>query len=513
MRCVSAFLLMFLLVLWSSCRSDFESEEFSGKLKFSRDTVFLDTVFSNLSTSTYALKVYNLSNEDIHIPELGLKNGENSMYRLNVDGIPGKIFENIEILARDSIYIFIETTVSAATFEAEEFLYLDLLQFRSKNHVQEVPLVTLVKDAIFLFPAKDAQGFSETISIGENAEGKPQEVTGFYLPEQRLKFTANKAYVIYGYAAVPKDETLVVEAGARIHFHENSGILVPEGASIQVKGELSMNPAEMEKEVIFEGDRLQGAFAELPGQWGAIWLRPGSKNNLFQNTTIKNASVGILVEGNTNSLIPLQLHNVQIYNSAISGILAENADISGKNLVINRSGRASLHLTGGKHSFIHATIVNYWQQNFRDYPALFLENNTTEKAAPLEAAFYNSIIFGNEKKELGFNIDEEVEYDLRFSHSLIKFNSSGENAAWFDFSNENIYSGILINQEPLFINASENDLRLKELSAAIDRGAPEFGAQVPLDISGNDRTSAPDLGAYEFKEDAGIKKAARKSLF
>lgn len=491
---------MLMLVLWSSCRSDFETSESLGQLEFSKDTVFLDTVFSNLTTSTYSLKVYNRTREDIHIPEVSLKKGENSMYRLNVDGIPGKSFENVEILARDSIYIFIETTVVSGSSETAEFLYTDKLQFKSRAHIQEVPLVTLVKDAILMFPAKNLQGFTENIPVGVDREGNPQQIAGFYLKEEQLSFKAEKPYVIYGYAAVPANKVLKVQAGARIFFHDNSGIIVPENASLQIDGALSEDPLKMENEVILQGDRLEGIYKNIPGQWGGIWLRKGSKNNIIQYASIKNAGVGILIEGTAASLTPLELKNVRIYNSAVSGIMAENAEISGQNVVLNRSGQASLHLTGGWHTFMHSTITNYWQQSYREYPALFLENFTEAEPAPLQAAFYNSIIFGNENSELGYNYNDTVPFDVFFSHSLIKFGRINENDPLYDFSNSEIYRNIRLNEDPLLADPIKNDLRLQQNSAAIDNGDPEVARQVPLDISGKDRTAAPDLGAYEFIE-------------
>lgn len=500
MKIGAGFLLMIMLVLWSSCRSDFETSESLGQLEFSKDTVYLDTVFSSLSTSTYTLKVYNRSREDIYIPEISLENGENSMYRLNVDGVPGKTFENVEILARDSIYIFIETTVASGSSQEHEFLYTDKIRFKSRSHIQEVPLVTLVKDAILMFPAKDAQGFPETISIGTDDEGKPQKVTGFYLKEEQLTFTAGKPYVIYGYAAVPENRTLRIEAGARIYFHTNSGIIVTENASLQVAGKPSVDQEKMENEVILRGDRLEGIYKNVAGQWGAIWLRKGSKNNLFEHATIRNAGVGILIEGTPESPTPLELKNVQIYNSAVSGILAENGAIQAENLVINRSGKGSLHLIGGNHRFTHSTLVNYWQQSFRDYPALFLENISEAGPAPLQASFYNSIIFGNENRELGYNVNETAPFEILFSHSLIKFSYSNDAGPLYDFSNKEMYRNIRINEEPMFVDPNKNDLRLQEKSAAIDRGDPELAKQVPLDLSGNDRTAAPDLGAYELAE-------------
>ena len=44
-----------------SCRSDFETVASTGDLEFSKDTIYLDTVFTNIGSSTYRLKVYNKS--------------------------------------------------------------------------------------------------------------------------------------------------------------------------------------------------------------------------------------------------------------------------------------------------------------------------------------------------------------------------------------------------------------------------------------------------------------------
>jgi len=111
MKYVYGLVLFCSIVLWSSCRNDFETVPSTGNLEFSRDTVFLDTVFTNIGSSTYNLKVYNTSDDDITIPTIRLGEGENSQYRLNVDGLPGKIFNDINILAKDSIFVFVETTL------------------------------------------------------------------------------------------------------------------------------------------------------------------------------------------------------------------------------------------------------------------------------------------------------------------------------------------------------------------------------------------------------------------
>ena len=103
MKYLYGLLLVASVILWSSCRNDFDSVPSTGNLEFSRDTVYLDTVFTNIGSSTYNLKVYNRTDEDMTIPTIRLGQGESSFYRLNVDGIPGKSFEDIQVLANDSI--------------------------------------------------------------------------------------------------------------------------------------------------------------------------------------------------------------------------------------------------------------------------------------------------------------------------------------------------------------------------------------------------------------------------
>ena len=168
---------------------------------------------------------------------------------------------------------------------------------------------------------------------------------------------------MYGYAAVPSNKTLVVDAGARVHFHAESGLIVANNASIHVNGTHSTT-ADLENEVIFEGDRLEPDFSEIPGQWGTIWLTQGSTNNQLSNLTIKNATVGLLVTGNDGTASPtLTLENTQIYNCSNVGILARTGAIEGKNVVINKSGQASFAGSfGGSYEFTHCTFANYWSR-------------------------------------------------------------------------------------------------------------------------------------------------------
>ena len=139
------FFLIGILVTVCACRSDFETVASKGDLVFSQDTIYLDTVFSTIGSSTFQLKVYNKSNEDISIPSIQLGKGLNSKYRMTVDGMSGnqgKLFQNVTLLAKDSLYIFIETTVNAADANPSDFLYTDQIEFDSGVNLQKVALVT-----------------------------------------------------------------------------------------------------------------------------------------------------------------------------------------------------------------------------------------------------------------------------------------------------------------------------------------------------------------------------------
>ncbi len=511
-----------LLMLWSSCRKDFEFVPSTGTLEFSKDTVFLDTVFTNIGSSTFNLKVYNRSNNDIVIPNVSLGDGFNSLYRMSIDGTvgqnngdensAGKVFENIEILANDSLFIFIETTVNIENQPTAEnaFLYTDAIEFDTGANQQKVELVTLIQDAVFIFPNRDERTrVIDTLTLDIAGELVVTNLEGRELLPNELNFTNEKPYVIYGFAAVPNGETLTIDAGARLHFHENSGIIVSNGASININGAFSNDQELLENEVILEGDRLEPGFSEIPGQWGTIWLLDGSKNNTINYATIKNATIGVLSDGNPNATNnKLTITNSQIYNSSSFGILGRNTSITGENVVINNSGLSSFAGTlGGKYNFTHATLVNYWNNGFRQFPAVLLnnfvldENNNATLADLTEANFNNCIIFGNDNPE--FLVDEiednAVVFNFKFTNCLIRFEDINNNftGANYDFEDTSKYENIIFNRNPDFKDIELNQLIIGDDSAANDRGLANFATQVPFDILNINRIDSIDLGAYQ----------------
>lgn len=527
MRHLLLLLLLGFAVTFTSCRDDFEFETSGGGLEFSRDTVYLDTVFTNIGSSTYTLKVYNRSNKDISIPNISLRKGETSNYRLMVDGVPGKVFNNVELLAKDSMFVFIETTVDVANANPEDFLYTDEIDFTSSNGTQHVNLVTLIQDAYFLYPQRNEQGLYEAVRYDDELtdDGEETFIYGFNLNEaendNELQWKNTKPYVIYGYATVPNGKTLVVDPGARIHFHADSGLMVRPGATLQVNGTTSA-PGTQENEVIFEGDRLEPGFADIPGQWGAVLLMSGAENKI-EHLTLKNATIGILAQRINEGTVPkLEINNSQIYNCTNYGILSYTSIISGKNVVVNNAGQASVALVyGGQYDFKHCTFGNYFS-SFNQVPVLINDYQQTQDAVfvtDLTANFDNCILYGS--GNVGLSLEKVADagttaFNLRFNHCLIKlidtanqlntnplYPKSGNNPQLADYTGSIIASSSTANA-PNFEDARNNKLNL--FTSEQGQG-PEGTADaavalaVGADIQGRQRPLPPattaDIGAYE----------------
>lgn len=498
MKSLYNIILIICLVSLASCRDDFNFEPAKGsELTFSKDTVYLDTIFSNIGSSTYNLKVYNKSNKDIKIPSIKLAKGETSNFRLMVDGMPGKSFENIELLAKDSLFIFVETTVDIKQqTNNKDFLYTDEILFQAGSNQQKVDLVTLVKDAVFLYPQKFQNGSYESITIND------EQIYGFFLDENdatngnELEWNNNKPYVIYGYAAVPPNKTLNISEGTEIHFHRNSALVSFPTATINAEGSINAP-------IIFQGNRLEPSFEDTPGQWSGILVGQNSNLNI-KNALIKNAVNGLLINANNGTAL---LENLQIYNCEESALLLATANVKGSNIVTNNCGVAALLIAnGGTYDFTHCTFANFW--NRQNQTAVIMNNGDGSNALALNAHFKNSIIYGNASESLlMLPANKETNFNYKFEYSLIKFLNSANRydttSFPYNFNSSTLFNNCLVaknfnDYQPYFLSTSKNELMITDkASSLINFGNPFFAQQVPQDLLGKSRLTSADLGAYQ----------------
>ena len=116
-------LVLFAFVL-SSCDDELFTTDPEKVLTFSADTLTFDTVFTTIGSTTEKILVFNPNNRALRISSIALAGGANSQFRLNVDGNinVNNEFTDIEISAKDSMYIFIEVTADVAEANPTDFL-------------------------------------------------------------------------------------------------------------------------------------------------------------------------------------------------------------------------------------------------------------------------------------------------------------------------------------------------------------------------------------------------------
>lgn len=444
-----------------------------AQLEFSADTVMFDTIFTTIGSITQNLRVYNPYKEDILISRVSLGGGDFSNFRLNVNGEPVNEAFDIEIPAFDSIYIFVEITIDP-NGQTLPMVVQDSIEFTTNANIQNVKLVAYGQDF------KPIRG--ETIETST--------------------WTAEKPYLIYDYAYVDSLSTLTVEPGTRIHFHK--------GAGLYIKGKIEVN-GTFQNPVLFLSDRLEDSYENIPDQWNGIILFSGSHDNVFNFATIKNANIGLQV-GNIEDegFASVTLSNSRIENMAYAGLFSLKSKIYGYNNVIANCGfYAAALLVGGEYEFYHTTIANYWgnySNRARSTSSLVISNalvieqsdgSSITYTGDLEQAFFgNSIIYGNNSKEIELGNNEESEFNYLFDHCIIQMPDT------FNTSNEkhfkNVWKGPQF--DPEFIDPfDEYDYALDTLSPAKDAGSLVYGELFPLDILNKSRLAddAPDLGAFE----------------
>jgi hypothetical protein len=425
---------------------------------------------------------------------VSLGRGGASFFRMNVNGTNGKEVKNIEILPEDSIYIFIEITPESK--DSPELLYVDSIVFAADAGVQYVNVVSLVKDAYFHFPTR----FIENFGLAYSTVGG------------QVTFPNDKPHVIYGYLVVDEGEQLTLQPGTQMHFHSGSGLWVFNGGRLLVDPN---NMGDYENQVVFQGDRLEPFYKDIPGQWGGalggIFIMGESNGNVINNALIKNGTIGILLDSTTSSAPNVRITNTEIKNHSRAGIFGGYAHVEGANLLVSNCGLYTLYALGGSYDFKHCTFANYWNQSTRSSPAVGLFNffedaNGLFQLRDIRKAYFGScILYGSNQQELGINELPSSNLSFEARNCLIKVNPD-ESRRGYDISNNQRFRNCFFNLNPGFINPSSStekpnvSFELDSSSAAIDVANFDDGLNFPLDILGNFRSfnGLPDIGAIEY---------------
>lgn len=494
-------------VLLCNCRNDFEYTTDIESLQFSRDTVVLDTTFVNIGSSTYSFKVYNRGVEDLLIPAIRLGRGEESPYRINVDGASGKTFDDVVLRASDSLYIFVEFATTENPIDSTLFTLEDHIVFEDPVREKRVTLITYVRDAFFLYkgyPGEQIQPLSEEERLGLPNWVEPSAV--YTISTEHLEWTGERPVVIYGFARVPEGDTLLISEGSRVYFHQGAGLILPGASVMYVQGAAGEGRRNREKRVRFQQDLLRPDRESVPGQWAGIFLCEGSKAR-FDHVSIDNASYGISAWAPAGGQAPeLSISNSTLLQSSAINLWARNAEVKTVNSIFGNAGIASVYLEGGgPYAFTHSTIANYWTFSFRPGPALYIGQgeNPNGNTAPLQGdiSLVNCIVDGNRLRELEIELEDREVGRLSFAYSLLKYQEAQgtESGKFYDFSNSSLYRNVLLNSSLDFLDPGINVFYIGSNSAAINRGIAREPGEVSLDLDGYIRNLPPDVGAYEYR--------------
>jgi hypothetical protein len=470
------------LIISNSCRKEKQINPDSNlKLSFSADTILFDTVFTSLGSATHHLMIYNPHGDDLKISSIRLVGGEASPYRINLDGDNAVEFYDKIIPAKDSLFSFLRVTINPSDLNTP-FVVEDELEFVTNGNTQIVKLLAWGQNANYIV------GDKVTSAI---PSGKYTIVADSL---QTTVWTAERPYVIYGWALINSYGTLRIEAGTHIYCHQGSGIFSWSDGQLIIAG-TAENP------VVIQGDRLESFYKDTPGQWDQIMLMDGRSgaDHSISHAVIRNGFIGINCQSALKATeCALRIDNTIIENQSGYGLYSVLYAVEAKNFVMANCGTSNLFAFGGDYRFVHGTIANYWNGNeHKNNVAMTVLNYALDSQT--EEIFYypfnmevdNCIIYGVQKDELVTQFGPDADSTFLFDHCLVKTEKYANATAGF--------SHCLFNSEPYFVDIQRNDLHIDSIaSPVIGIGNPLFGNEVPYDLDGVSRVGAPDLGAYQF---------------
>jgi hypothetical protein len=322
---------LLLICFFTACKKESFITSPDARLTISADTVRFDTVFTSTGSVTQAFKIINENNQQLRLNSVTLKGGAGSAFKINADGTPGPLINNIEIGANDSIYVFVNVRINPNAGNLP-FVVQDSIEIAFNGNSRLVQLEAWGQNANFL---------------------RNQKIIG------NVTWNSPLPYVILGGLQIDTTATLTIEKGTRIYLHADAPILVD--GSLKVNGE-----KQDSARVYFQADRLDEPYKNFPGAWPGIYFRGRSRDNMLQYAVIKNAYQALVAEqASVNANPKLTIKQCIIdntYGAAIYGvrtsITAENCLIS--NAAAEKNQGSNLFLVyGGSYNFNHCTVVSY----------------------------------------------------------------------------------------------------------------------------------------------------------
>jgi hypothetical protein len=381
----------FLAIAWClvACQDDDKFSASTGlQLTFPSDTLKMDTVFSRTPSSTYSFWVHNQNDTGIRMERIRLKRGNQTGFRVNVDGIyldnaNGSQTADVEIRRNDSILVFVELTPGETGQQQPVLLEDDLVFTFESGNEQKVCLQAWVWDARKLY--------SPVISEDTVIE-------------------SSVPLVVFGDMRVEEGATLTVR-NTTLFFHD--------GAGIDVYGTLQT------EDCVMRGDRLDDMFDYLPydrisGQWNGIHIRPTSKDNVLLRTEIRNPLYGVRCDSAALDVdhYRLEMEHCVIHNCEGAGLVGVNAYVRLDHCQLTNTGGDCFALYGGVAEIEHCTFAQFYPFIADRGAAFRFTNYHGNDTIPLYLYCSGSILTG-------------------YADDVVMGEMLGEDAATFDYTFKN----------------------------------------------------------------------------
>lgn len=430
-------------------------------LEFSDDTVYFDTLLTQLRSVTKRLRVYNPNSQAVNVTSIGL--GANSPYSIVVNGLPGNQKDWV-LRGKDSAYVLITVRVDpndkSTPFVIEDSL---MVQLQGRPNRQKVLLRTYGQNAFFYRNiAIRSENWTDT----------------------------TKPYVLIDTFVVDEGATLRIGPGVKVYHLPNTFFIVL--GRLIVDGTVS-------QPVQFGGYRQEPTFRNQSNQWGQILLVGGSGPHKINQAIIKNGFRGIQTNTpNDGKPVKLELSNTTIANMTGQGLLAFNSEITAWGNLIYDCGQNNLALLEGgnyrlyHNSFAYSGLVGFAGRGPGSIVADNYELATGFVTRPIQIDALNNLFVGTNADELGLSFRGTPSIN-RFRSNIIKSRPS----ALIPSGNQ------VLSNNLAFKGSFRYDFRPDSLSPAF-RGAerldlPDLVPSLMLDLKGTlRRQDTLSFGALQY---------------
>ena len=433
-----------------------------GNLAFSRDTVVFDTVFTTIGSTTKYFKIYNFQSKALKISNVQLMGGSASKFKLNLDGVQGTTFTDVEIPSGDSLFCFVEVKLNV-NGQNLPVIVEDSVRFTTNGEDQYVKLVVWGQDMYYHYSAPG----DLDINFGTWPNDKP--------------------HVIFNRAYIDSATTLNIVGGTKIYLHKGAMLF-------NYKGTLNID-GDYGNKVTFQGDRLEAAYKDVPGQYYGIYMHQ-ARPSMIDNAVIKNSIAGVHMDSRDDDFNQntLTISNTEIFNAASYGLfLFDGPKVYGENVLVHSTGVHSLLvLQGADFTFNQCDFLGYGTGEGTT-PAVGISNyySTSQGTVAAEipnANFNNCVIYGSSGEHLAIDTIQPggLVLNFNFRNSVILKNNLSN--PMFIFCNSS---------NPNFVNPNEDDFNFLSSSSINNTGNTNQAYTTAQDINGIFRGSPPDIGAIE----------------